>query len=74
MNLKILSLFIAIAFCFSVKAQTPGMIIEPATGAGTAILDPNGDGYVSATNSGFVTDDQLESEIPFKAIFKILNA
>ncbi|MFZ9575797.1 MAG: gliding motility-associated C-terminal domain-containing protein [Bacteroidia bacterium] len=68
MNLKILSLFIAIAFCFSVKAQTPGMIIEPATGAGTAILDPNGDGYVSATNSGFVTDDQLESEIPFTSL------
>lgn len=68
MNLKILSLFIALAFCFSVKAQTPGMIIEPATGAGTAILDPNGDGYVSATNSGFVTDDQLESEIPFTSL------
>ena len=54
--------------CFSLFAQTPGMIIEPATGAGAAVLDPNGDGYVSATNAGFQTDDQTESEIPFTSL------
>jgi gliding motility-associated-like protein len=44
------------------------MIVQPATGAGTAIFDPNGDGYVSATTAGFVTDDQVESEIPFTSL------
>ncbi|TNE53583.1 MAG: hypothetical protein EP338_11205, partial [Bacteroidetes bacterium] len=40
-------------------AQTTGLIVEPATGASAAILDPNGDGYVSATTAGFAGDDQL---------------
>ena len=55
-------------FTSLILAQTPGMIIEPATGAGAAVLDPNGDGYVSATNAGFQTDDQTESEIPFTSL------
>lgn len=46
-------------------SQTPGLIYEVATGAGTAVLDPNGDGYTSATDAGFTTDDQTQSEIPF---------
>ncbi len=46
-------------------AQTPGLIYEPATGAGAAVLDPNGDGYSSTDNGGFVLSDQTESEIPF---------
>ena len=50
------------------SAQTPGMIVQPATGAGASIFDPNGDGYVSASTVGFVTDDQLESEIPFTSL------
>ncbi len=50
------------------NAQTPGMIYEPATGAGTAVLDPNGDGYTSQTTSGFITDDQTESEIPYTSL------
>ena len=62
----------AIAICSAVLthsfSQTPGMIVQPATGAGAAIFDPNGDGYVSATTAGFVTDDQLESEIPFTSL------
>lgn len=41
-------LFVAFLALFStistVISQTPGMIYEPATGAGAAILDPNGDG------------------------------
>lgn len=58
-----------IAVCFlqslPLCSQTPGMIYEPTTGAGAAVLDPNGDGYTSATTSGFSTDDQTQSEIPF---------
>lgn len=41
------------------------MIIEPATGSGSMVLDPNNDGYISSSNIGFITDDELESEIPF---------
>ncbi|MBL3656379.1 T9SS type A sorting domain-containing protein [Fulvivirga sediminis] len=48
-------------------AQTPGLIIDPA-GAGATVLDPNGDGYVSADNSGFVSNDNAESEIPYQTI------
>jgi gliding motility-associated-like protein len=46
-------------------AQTPGMIVVPATGIGSSILDPNGDGYVSNTLGGFILDDQIESELPY---------
>ena len=49
----------------SVLARTPGMIVQPATGTGPSIFDPNGDGYVSQNNQGFISDDQTESEIPF---------
>ena len=49
-------------------SQTPGMIVQPATGSGPAILDPNGDGYISQTTNGFITDDQLESELPFSSL------
>lgn len=56
--------FIALCF-FTAQAQTKGLIIDPATGAGKAILDPNSDGYVSMNTSGFVTNDRTESEIPY---------
>lgn len=49
-------------------AQTPGLIYEPATGGGAAVLDPNGDGYTSATNAGFTGDDQTNSEIPYTSL------
>ena len=61
----IFALFSITNFLFS---QTPGMIYEPATGAGAAILDPNGDGYTSATTGGFTTDDQVQSEIPYSSL------
>ena len=51
-----------------IYSQTKGLIFEPATGAGAAVLDPNGDGYVSQTNAGFISNDQAESEIPFSAL------
>jgi hypothetical protein len=50
---------------FFMHAQTKGLIIEPATGIGKSILDPNGDGYVSLSPNGFLVNDKLESEIPF---------
>jgi hypothetical protein len=60
---------LSLLFVLSVSlAQTPGMIVQPATGAGTAIFDPNGDGYVSQSNLGFIADDQIESEIPFTSL------
>ncbi|MES2778316.1 MAG: hypothetical protein V4651_00320, partial [Bacteroidota bacterium] len=58
-------------------AQTPGMIIKPATGAGTAVLDPDGDGYVSKKSGGvqlgFTTppnNDVVQSEIPYAEMVK----
>ncbi len=48
--------------------QTKGLIYKPATGAGSAILDPNGDGFTSETAAGFINDDETESEIPFVAL------
>lgn len=49
-------------------SQTPGLIYEAATGAGAAVLDPNGDGFTSATTAGFTTDDQVQSEIAFTSM------
>ncbi|OXA86922.1 hypothetical protein B0A62_22945, partial [Flavobacterium hydatis] len=49
-------------------AQTPGMIYNSATGSGSIVLDPNGDGFISATINGFTTDDQIQSEIPYKSL------
>lgn len=46
-------------------SQSPGIIVRPASGAGTTILNPNGDGYSSATSSGFTTNDITQSEIPY---------
>ena len=58
---------------FSAWAQTPtpGIIFKPATAGkpGGDILDPNGDGYVSATPVGFTAaagDLGAQSEIPYK--------
>jgi hypothetical protein len=73
MNLKITTtkkiisilMFFILSISFELKAQTKGMIVEPATGAGTEILDPNLDGYVSQTTAGFINDDKIESEIPY---------
>lgn len=39
-----------------VNAQTPGLIYKPSTSTlGKQVLDPNNDGYVSATDAGFTT-------------------
>jgi hypothetical protein len=50
-------------FAFS---QTKGMIVVPASStSGAAVLDPNGDGYVSQTTAGFIANDISESEIHY---------
>ncbi|MCC9020690.1 immunoglobulin domain-containing protein, partial [Flavobacterium lipolyticum] len=66
-KILLIALFVLLSFS-KVTAQTPGMIYNPATGAGTTVLDPNGDGFTSATANGFTTDDQLQSEIPYKSL------
>lgn len=57
--------------------QTPGMIIKPALAPGNAILDPDGDGYVSqkinGVQLGFTNppnNDVTQSEIPYVAIVR----
>lgn len=50
-------------------AQTPGLITKPASNGGQAILDPNRDGYVSKTTSGFTgknDEGAAYSEIPYR--------
>ncbi|MFT6882540.1 MAG: hypothetical protein ACJAVY_001338, partial [Marinoscillum sp.] len=60
------SIFVLV-FIFSAFAQTPGLIYDPSGGT---VLDPDGNGYISATNAGFEFNDQTESEIPYqKMIF-----
>jgi len=78
MKNKIICLIIlALIAGLEVSGQTPGMIIKQATGAGKAVLDPDGDGYVSkktppvtGVQIGFVSNDIAESEIPYAAIVK----
>lgn len=50
------------------SAQIPGFIIQKATNGGEKVLDPNADGYVSKTTSGFVSNDvgATYSEIPYR--------
>src|SRR5580765_4019500 len=52
---------------FSTLSQTPGLIFKTA-GTGTVVLDPNGDGYTSATTAGFTTSDLSQSEIPYQPL------
>ena len=62
----LLSLLMLSAPVQQASAQTPGLIYKPATNGGAAVLDPNNDGYVSASPAGFSTNDETESEIPFR--------
>ncbi|MBI2967563.1 MAG: tandem-95 repeat protein [Bacteroidetes bacterium] len=69
--MTIRSYSISVIFVCTIAAnlcsQTPGLIFDPATGSGAAVLDPNSDGYTSQTTAGFIADDQAESELPFIA-------
>jgi hypothetical protein len=60
--------FIGIFFISNIKlnAQTPGLIYKQASSAlGKSVLDPNGDGFISATAAGFsgTTDFGAGSEL-----------
>jgi hypothetical protein len=48
--------------------QTPGMIVEPATGLSAIVLDPNADGYVSLSTAGFLGNDQTNNELPWQTL------
>ncbi|MEI6948012.1 hypothetical protein V9K67_12515 [Paraflavisolibacter sp. H34] len=58
------------ALTFTGRAQSPGLIIQPPTNTRSAVLDPNQDGYTSATTSGFSSSDvgAGNSEIPYKTV------
>ena len=50
-------------------AQIPGFINRQATSiAGRAVLDPNSDGYTSATTAGFTNGDTANSELLYHAV------
>lgn len=62
----------------SLQAQlTRGLIVEPAVMPGRAVLDPDGDGYVSQRTNGVQlgftnppNNDVTQSEIPYVAIIR----
>ena len=59
---------VSLLLAFASQAQTKGLIVKSASAAGKTVLDPNGDGYVSANTAGFSANDIAESEIPFKPL------
>ncbi|MCC6725478.1 MAG: T9SS type A sorting domain-containing protein [Saprospiraceae bacterium] len=65
-NVTTIAMLAIASFC--AHAQSPGLIVRPAGGSGVTSLNPNGDGYSSATTAGFTSNDITESEIPFKVI------
>ncbi|WP_245539641.1 T9SS type A sorting domain-containing protein [Pontibacter roseus] len=64
-----LMLFAALMVTSASFAQTPGLIVRPASTSGAAILDPNSDGYVSTAATGFPGASDVGagiSEIPYR--------
>lgn len=58
-----------VSLSISASAQNTGYINRSATTlTGRQILDPNQDGYTSATTSGFAGDDVANSEIHYKSV------
>lgn len=72
--IRLLIVFLVMFAGHSAFGQTPGLILKPATGTGAAVMDPDGDGYVSQKTAGqqlgFQNNDVAESEIPFVAIVR----
>jgi hypothetical protein len=66
-NACIVSSFLILLGTLNLNAQTKGFIFETALGTGAAVLDPNGDGFVSLNTAGFINNDNTESEIPYVA-------
>ena len=53
---KLLILLFIFSLSYISNAQTRGLIYEPATNStGKAVLDPNDDGYISSSSTGFTT-------------------
>lgn len=65
MTHKILLIAITLFTSSLICAQTPGSIVKYPTSTGRAVLDPDFNGYVSRSSSGFVSNDESESEIPY---------
>ncbi len=61
-------LLIILFYAVNINAQSPGLIVRPPGGNGVTALNPDGNGYSSATTSGFTTDDINQSEIAFKVV------
>ncbi|MBS1602551.1 MAG: T9SS type A sorting domain-containing protein [Bacteroidetes bacterium] len=51
-------------------AQSPGIVVRPATSPYSSLLDPDQNGFTSITNAGFTTSDvgAAYSEIPYKVV------
>lgn len=66
------ALLFAVFITFSsttATSQSSGFINRPATiAAGRLVLDPNSDGYSSATSAGFGNDDVANAELSFTGI------
>ena len=70
---KIVTTILVVLFIQSLGfAQTSGLIIDP-TGVGASPLDPNNDGYISLSPTGFVANDQTESEIIYTPFVFVAN-
>lgn len=62
---KIISLLTGLCISIIISAQTPGSIVKYPTATGRGVLDPDYNGYVSKASTGFVSNDETESEIPY---------
>ncbi|WP_347158156.1 beta strand repeat-containing protein [Pontibacter chitinilyticus] len=66
-----LTVFLILGAFRQADAQTPGFIYKAATGGGEKVLDPNGDGYVSTSKTGFTSTNDIGasvSEIPYRPL------
>lgn len=64
-----LRIFLLLFFFSSMAmAQSPGQIVRPVGGGGVTVLNPDGNGYSSATTAGFTSNDITQSEIPYKVV------
>ena len=67
-KIAIVNTIFLVFITFPVFSQTPGSIVKYPTASGRAVLDPDFNGYASASSSGFITNDETESEIPYNEI------
>jgi hypothetical protein len=69
---RLLRPFFVLSFLFFstllLHAQSPGIIVRPAGGPGSSVLNPDQNAWTSATTAGYTTNDITQSEIPYKII------